>query len=211
MKIKYIKSQKEIHQYCQQIQIKINQFKNVQVKEQMKVLQIKPETFRIEKEIPLNVAKVQEINEEPIFFTLQTDQQIKYLIDTIRQQLASHLPQLIDSYTAKYFEEFFHRLQLFEILRSNIIRNEKALKHISFVIPCILHLTDQERTRIFNANNSIERLIQISQVLQRFQNITNPLMVFKIPGDKERINNKTELIIIVLLLLFAFYYRVIGI
>ncbi|CAD8089545.1 unnamed protein product [Paramecium sonneborni] len=184
---------------------------SVQVKQQMKVLKITQDKFRIEKEIQLNVAKVREINEEPIIFNFQTDQQIKYLIDTIKQQLASHLPHKIDSYTAKHFEQFFHRLQLFQILNSNIIRNEKALKHISFVIPSILHLTDQERTRIFNANNSLERLIQISVILQRFQNITNPLMVFKIPGDKERINNKTEFIIIVLLLVFAFYYRVIGI
>ncbi|CAD8165311.1 unnamed protein product [Paramecium octaurelia] len=183
---------------------------NVHVQQQMRVLQIKQETFQIEKEIPLNVAKVQEIKEEPIIFNLQTDQQIKYLIDTISQQLAYHLPENIDSYTAKYLKDFFHKLQLFEILRSNILRNEKALKHISYVIPSILHLTDQERTRIFNANNSIERLIQITKILERFQYITNPLMVFKIPGDKERINYQTEFLIILVLLILAFYYRIIG-
>ncbi|CAK73699.1 unnamed protein product (macronuclear) [Paramecium tetraurelia] len=183
---------------------------NVHVQQQMRVLQIKQETSHIEKEITLNIAKVQEIKEEPIIFNFQTDQQIKYLIDTVSQQLAYHLPENIDSYTNKYLKDFFHKLQLFEILRSNILRNEKALKHISYVIPSILHLTDQERTRIFNSNNSIERLIQITKILERFQYITNPLMVFKIPGDKERINYQAEFLIIIVLLILAFYYRVIG-
>lgn len=56
----------------------------------------------------------------------------------------------------------------------------------------------------------IQRLILVSRCLKKFENITNPFAVFKVPGDKTRENYYTELIIIIILFIFAFYYRVIG-
>lgn len=50
----------------------------------------------------------------------------------------------------------------------------------------------------------------ISAALKKFENITNPFVVFKIPGDKTRGNQYTEFLVIICLFIFAFYYRVVG-
>lgn len=96
------------------------------------------------------------------------------------------------------------------LLKSDILRNYKVLNQLSFIIPSILNLNDKDRQIIYNAENTIQRLLLISRFLKKFENITNPFAVFKVPGDKTRENYYTELIIIIILFIFAFYYRVIG-
>lgn len=96
------------------------------------------------------------------------------------------------------------------LLKSDILRNYKVLNQLSFIIPSILNLNDKDRQIIYNTENTIQRLLLISRFLKKFENITNPFAVFKVPGDKTRENYYTELIIIIILFIFAFYYRVIG-
>lgn len=97
------------------------------------------------------------------------------------------------------------------LLKSNdVLKNPKVLNQLSFIIPSILNLNAKDRQNIYNTENLIQRLILISRCLKKFENITNPFAVFKVPGDKTRENYYTELIVIIILFIFAFYYRVIG-